>query len=131
MLPTPRGSTKKFFLVRLPVERSPQGLERVFSTIDKHFAWIKRNHEEGRLLISGPAADYSCGMLLFRAPDRAALDAMLAEEPAVASGAIVPDVTEWDIHQFMSFGPFGAEDVSKLWPEPVQAAFQKRRTRGA
>jgi hypothetical protein len=97
------------------------------STIDDHFAWIKRNHDEGSLLVSGPAADFSCGMLLMKAETREALDSLLASEPGIASGRTLPEVTEWEIHQFMGFGPFQTEAVAELWPPAAREALAEQR----
>ena len=42
----------RYFLVELPLDRSFEGLDAMLTTIDEHFAWIRRQHDSGRLLVS-------------------------------------------------------------------------------
>jgi uncharacterized protein YciI len=53
---------------------------------------------EGRLLAAGPWSDDSGALLVFTVADRAALDAILAEDPYyTAPGVTVTSVHRWSI----------------------------------
>ena len=52
---------------------------------------------DGRLLAAGPFADESGSLLVFLVDDRAAVDAILAEDPYYsAPGVTVASVREWN-----------------------------------
>jgi uncharacterized protein YciI len=48
--------------------------------------------EQGKLQFAGRAADASHGLAVFEVADRAELDAILADNPAVKAGVLVPDI---------------------------------------
>ncbi|AEE45983.1 YciI family protein [Cellulomonas fimi] len=72
----------------------------------EHRAYLSTLADEGRLLGSGPFADGEPGALLvFRADDRDALDALLAADPFAREGVVaVTDVRQWDL----VLGPWSA-----------------------
>jgi uncharacterized protein YciI len=114
----------RFFLVRLPHETTPDGRPAILTVAEEHFQWIREQHQSGHVLISGPAADGSCGMILVRAPSREDAERIVASEPMVAAGHSQPEIIEWDVHQFMGFGPFTVAEVSKLWPPELRAQLE-------
>lgn len=65
----------------------------------EHRAYLGSLADEGRLLGSGPFADGDPGALLvLRADDRDALDALLAADPFAREGIVaVTDVRVWDL----------------------------------
>jgi uncharacterized protein YciI len=71
-----------------------------------HRAYLLGLAERGLLLGSGPYADGEAGALLvFAAADRAALDALVAEDPFSREGLIAQlDVREWTL----VLGPWAA-----------------------
>lgn len=64
----------------------------------EHRAYLRGVAERGGLLGSGPFADGAPGALLvFSQPDRAALDAVLADDPFAVAGVIAEvDVRAWN-----------------------------------
>lgn len=65
----------------------------------EHRAYLRGVAEQGALHGSGPFADGAPGaLLIFDAPDRAALDALLAGDPFATAGVIAEvDVRAWNL----------------------------------
>ena len=62
-----------------------------------HRAWLRDRADEGVLLASGPYEGGGSALLIFRAEDRAELDALLAQDPFAEAGLIVETgVTVWN-----------------------------------
>ncbi|WP_077489166.1 YciI family protein [Sinomonas mesophila] len=62
-----------------------------------HRAWLRERAEEGLLLASGPYEGGASALLIFRAEDRAALDALLAKDPFAQAGLIAETgATVWN-----------------------------------
>ena len=60
-----------------------------------HVEYLLGLHREERLLMGGPLADGSGGLVIFSAPSAAEVDVMLSGDPAIKSGILVADVKEW------------------------------------
>ncbi|MFT2017680.1 YciI family protein [Streptomyces sp. 796.1] len=61
-----------------------------------HAAYLKDLTERGALLAAGPLPADNTGLLVYEAADRAALDAILSEEPYAKAGFIAATrVREW------------------------------------
>ena len=60
-----------------------------------HAAYMKRLLDEGRLYAGGPLSDTEGGLVLVRAPDLAAAQAIVAEDPAVTGGLFTGEVHVW------------------------------------
>lgn len=70
-----------------------------------HRAWLGALYEAGQVLASGPYPDGSGALILIQATDAAAGEALLADDPFRAAGAIdAVECTEW----VQVFGPFDA-----------------------
>jgi hypothetical protein len=64
-----------------------------------HIAWLQEKVADGSLLASGPypESQTKAALLLLRAPDRAALDELIATDPFATHGLIANmSVTLWD-----------------------------------
>lgn len=64
-----------------------------------HIAWLRAELKAGSLLASGPFSDNSVksAMLIISAPDRSALDRLIATDPFAARGRIENmTVNDWD-----------------------------------
>ena len=57
----------------------------VLDQLVEHRAWTKAAYDAGLLLLSGRQDPPTGGVLVFRAPDRAAAEAFVAEDPFVIS----------------------------------------------
>jgi uncharacterized protein YciI len=73
----------------------------------EHRAYLSGLADQGTLLVSGPFADGAPGALLvFRADERAAVDAILAADPFAREGLVVDaDVRAWE----PVLGPWAAD----------------------
>lgn len=56
-------------------------LERILQTTDRHRAWLRTLHADGKLVASGPFVPREGGGLLMRVADEAELDAILTQDP--------------------------------------------------
>ena len=80
--------------------------------IAAHRAFLQAGYDKGDFLLSGPTVPPMGGVLVARAASRAALDAMLAEEPYCKSGVMrFSAITAFDpiMHQFALHRWFGVE----------------------
>lgn len=64
-----------------------------------HFAYLQRLDETGVLVLSGPFADRTGGMIVVRAESFAAARAIAERDPLVARG-----VDEYDLHEWRLTG---------------------------
>ena len=62
--------------------------------MEGHNAWLKQGFEAGHFLLAGSLQPGLGGGILAQAPDRAAVEALLAEDPFVAEGVVEPEVHE-------------------------------------
>lgn len=81
-------------------------------TLDQHLVWMKRQHEAGCVLFSGPTADRKLGIYVIRADSRAEAERIAASDPYTESGFCAFDLFEWEVHQILGAGPFTA---AELW----------------
>lgn len=77
-------------------------------SLDQHLAWMKQQHETGRILFSGPTADRKLGIYVIRASSREEADKIAAGDPYTAAGFCAFELFEWEVHQVMGIGPFTA-----------------------
>jgi uncharacterized protein YciI len=70
-------------------------LEDVDRVLPEHVAWLERQYAAGTLLASGRRVPRTGGVLLARAEDRAALDALLAGDPFHREGLAEYQVVEF------------------------------------
>lgn len=76
--------------------------------LDQHLAWMKHQHESGRILFSGPTPDRKLGIYVIRAGSREEAERIAASDPYTEAGFCAFDLFEWDVHQIMGAGPFTA-----------------------
>lgn len=72
-------------------------LERVQEFVPEHRAWLDRCYEAGELLASGPQSPWVGGVLLAKAEDRAALEAVLAGDPFKKAGVATYELVEFTL----------------------------------
>ncbi|WP_406278809.1 YciI family protein [Embleya sp. NBC_00896] len=70
-------------------------VEEIDALMADHLEWLDRHYAAGTLLASGRRVPRTGGVILARAADRAALDAVLAEDPFARAGAAAYDVVEF------------------------------------
>ncbi|MFF7247280.1 YciI family protein [Embleya sp. NPDC008237] len=70
-------------------------LEDIDALLPGHLEWLDRHYATGTLLTSGRRVPRTGGVILARATDRAALDAVLAEDPFRREGVATYDVVEF------------------------------------
>lgn len=96
------------------------------TTLDEHLAWMKTQHEAGKILMSGPgttAEHGRVGMYLIRAATRQEAEAIAASDPFTVAGHCRFELIEWEIHQIMGVGPFSAAALSAaVNPAPTRTA---------
>jgi len=70
-------------------------VEEIDPHLAGHIEWLDRHYASGVMLASGRRVPRTGGVLLARAADRAALDAVLAEDPFARAGVATYDVVEF------------------------------------
>lgn len=70
-------------------------LEEVDAVRRHHLAWVDEHVAGGTIVAAGRLADSTGGILIMRAPDRATVDRLLAEDPYGRSRVAEYDVTEF------------------------------------
>ena len=79
--------------------------------LDQHLAWMKRQHESGHILFSGPTPDRKLGIYVIRAGSREEAERIAASDPYTEAGFCAFDLFEWDVHQIRGAGPFSAAEL--------------------
>ena len=61
----------------------------------EHFAYLQRLLADGTLVLAGPTlGPINTGINIFEAPDRAAAEAVMAADPAIAGGIVTGELRE-------------------------------------
>ncbi len=70
------------------------GIEEERDMLEAHWAYLRRLHAEGVLVVAGPSwtGDDPYGIGVFDVRDREDVEAMLAEDPAITSGAMRAEI---------------------------------------
>jgi len=76
-------------------------------TLMEHGAYVQRLMGEGKVLIGGPAPDRAYGVEVLDVAERAEVERLLADDPAVKAGVLVPEVK-----------PFEGMRAEDTWPAP-------------
>jgi uncharacterized protein YciI len=80
-------------------------------TLDQHLAWMKQQHDGGRILFSGPTTDRKFGIYVIKAGSRPDAEQIAASDPYTAAGLCAFDLYEWEVHQIMGVGAFSAGEL--------------------
>lgn len=75
-------------------------LDEVDKVVGEHRAFLEKHYASGDLLISGPQNPRTGGVIVTKKMTRAAVEAMLANDPFVREG-----VSEYQIIEFMPTRP--------------------------
>lgn len=78
-------------------------------SLNQHLAWMKQQHEAGKILFSGPTADRKFGIYVIRAESKEEAEEIAASDPYTAAGFCAFELLEWEVHQIMGAGRFTAE----------------------
>jgi uncharacterized protein YciI len=68
---------------------------------------MKRQHEAGKILMSGPTPDRKIGIYVIRAKSRDEAEKIAASDPYTEGGFCTFDLYEWEVHQILGAGSFG------------------------
>lgn len=83
-------ATKTYYAVDLiPANVPPPDV------IGKHTARLRKLHDEGTLVLGGPFADHSGGLLVLSCSDASAAEAIMNVDPLVVSGTSTFRVHAW------------------------------------
>lgn len=80
-------------------------------SLNQHLAWMKQQHEAGKILFSGPTADRKFGIYVIRAESKEEAEEIAASDPYTAAGFCAFELLEWEVHQIMGAGRFTAEQL--------------------
>jgi len=74
-------------------------LSEIDAAMKPHVAWLKRHYAAGTFIASGRKVPRDGGIILATAPTRAALEAIVREDPFVAQGLAAARVIEFRASQ--------------------------------
>jgi len=71
-----------------------EGIEDEWEMLEAHWAYLRRLHEEGKLVVAGPSwtGDDPFGIGVFDVRARDEVEAALADDPTITSGAMVAEI---------------------------------------
>ncbi|SHH01592.1 YciI family protein [Streptoalloteichus hindustanus] len=87
-----RGRTDTVFLILLDYVAPLAEIDRL---LPEHRAYLERNYDAGRFLMSGPREPRTGGVILATANDRAELVAVVETDPFVTSQAATYEIVEF------------------------------------
>ncbi len=70
------------------------GIDEEREMLEAHWDYLRRLHAEGKLVVAGPSwtGDDPYGVGVFDLRERAEVEALLAEDPAITSGAMRAEI---------------------------------------
>jgi uncharacterized protein YciI len=74
-------------------------LTEIDAAMKSHVAWLRRHYADGTFVASGRKIPRDGGIILATAPDRAALEAIVREDPFVSRGLADARVIEFRASQ--------------------------------
>jgi len=80
-------------------------------SLNQHLAWMKKQHDAGKILFSGPTTDRKLGIYVIRADSKEEAEKIAATDPYTAAGFCSFDLLEWEVHQILGTGRFTAEQL--------------------
>ena len=105
-----------FLCLRKRKTVQPPGPTKV--DLDVHLAWMRRQHETGRILFSGPSPKRGLGIYVIRAESEAEATEIAASDPYTAEGQTEFELIEWDVRQVLGAGPFTSADIQAQTRRP-------------
>lgn len=72
--------------------------------IERHLRWLRSEHEQGVILISGPDPDRTRSLFVLRAPSSTAAEAVVRGDPLDHDGRAPLTLIEWEVHQLLGIG---------------------------
>jgi uncharacterized protein YciI len=85
--------------------------EQRAASLKEHLLWMKQQHDEGNIVLSGPSPDHSLGMYLIRAGSRDAAERIAASDPFTAAGDCAYELFDWQINEIMGVGFRNLEEL--------------------
>jgi uncharacterized protein YciI len=86
--------------------------------LDVHLAWMRRQHEAGKILFSGPSPKRGLGIYVIRAESEAEAAEIANADPYTRDGQTEFELIEWDVRQALGAGPFTAADIQAQTKRP-------------
>jgi len=80
-------------------------------TLDQHLVWMKQQHQDGKILFSGPTTYRKYGVYVIRAGSKDEAARIAASDPYTAAGFCSFELLEWEGHQIMGCVPFTAAEM--------------------
>ncbi len=71
-------------------------LERMLQTVDRHRAYLRELHAQGKMVCSGPFVPRSGGALLLRVNDESEVAPLLAKDPYHVEDLVEDSIHVWD-----------------------------------
>jgi uncharacterized protein YciI len=105
-----------FICLRKKKEVQPPDARKV--PLDEHLAWMRRQHEAGTVLFSGPSPQRGLGIYIIRAATRDEAIAIVSTDPYIVAGQCEFDLIDWDVRQVLGAGPFTSADIEKQTSRP-------------
>jgi uncharacterized protein YciI len=79
---------------------------------------MRRQHEAGTILFSGPSPKRGLGIYLIRASTEQEAAAIANSDPFTADGQCEFELIEWDVRQALGTGPFTSADIAAQTLKP-------------
>jgi uncharacterized protein YciI len=70
-------------------------LERMLQSIDRHRAYLRELHAQGKLIASGPFVPREGGALLLRVEEEAEIQSIVAKDPFQLEGLVDTTIHKW------------------------------------
>ena len=71
-------------------------MERMMQTVDRHRAYLRELHAQGKMVCSGPFVPREGGALLLRIEDRSEIEPLLAKDPFQIEKLVSNTIYVWD-----------------------------------
>lgn len=87
----------------------PEGPRAV--NLDVHLEWMRRQHDAGTVLFSGPCVKRGLGIYVIRASSEDDAARIAADDPFTRDGQCEFELLEWDVTQALGAGPFSVAAI--------------------
>ncbi len=92
-------------------------MEAVRNRTADHFKWMKAQHSQGTVLISGPTPDRTMGIYVVKADSRETAVSIADSDPFHKHNLREYELIEWEVHQLLGIGPFSLPGIEFLAQE--------------